>query len=207
MIEIIYTISPLLSFWLTYVLTMPLFSSRLIKPNVDFTVPTAPNAVQYIGFNFIVSILLSFLVFPNVYDPPKISGIELWKFIPCSIIADLWFYTSHRLMHCKYLYPYHSIHHRVKYTKAYACVYCHWLEMVLGNIPTVILGPYLTNMNYLTLHLWLSFGCLNTMYGHSGGRFFFMPEGANQYHWTHHIKVTGNYAMSRFLDGIFGTLS
>lgn len=53
-------------------------------------------------------------------------------------LVELLFYTSHRLLHTKYLYPYHKLHHGYKAPIALAALYAHPLEAILGNTLAVM---------------------------------------------------------------------
>jgi sterol desaturase/sphingolipid hydroxylase (fatty acid hydroxylase superfamily) len=198
-------LSPMLTFWVSYILLIPLFNSRLIHLHTQ-KVSSAPNKYYYVSLNFLASILFAILlsrvwVIPQNIDPVYLI---LCKYLISMAIADVWFYVSHRLMHHRYLWKYHSIHHRIIFPRAFTCVYCHWIEMVLCNIPTVILGPFLLNMDLYSLHLWIFMSCFSTMYGHSGGEFK-VVEWKNNYHYYHHTFINGNYAMYPFIDNVFRT--
>jgi len=195
----------MLSFWISYITLIPFFNSSWIRLHTKHRSET-PNTIYHIGLNVIVSFLFSFLLF--AYWEPRLYrdaiSIIILKYLVSGAIADIYFYLSHRLMHTKHLYTYHSVHHRVLYPRAYTCVYCHWIEMVLCNIPTIIIGPVLTDMDIYSLNVWMFIVCFNTMYGHSGGEFSFLWK--NSHHYLHHTNINGNYGMSRYIDGFMSTI-
>jgi sterol desaturase/sphingolipid hydroxylase (fatty acid hydroxylase superfamily) len=195
----------MVTFWVSYLLLIPFFNSSWIRLHAKHKSET-PNTLYYVGLNVIVSFLVSIPIF-NFWQSKTTNDsifVILIKYLISGAIADVYFYLSHRLMHTKHFYTYHSVHHRVLYPRAYTCVYCHWIEMILCNIPTIIIGPLLVDMSLASLNLWMFIVCFNTMYGHSGGEFSFLWK--NKHHYLHHTKINGNYGMSRYTDGIMSTM-
>jgi sterol desaturase/sphingolipid hydroxylase (fatty acid hydroxylase superfamily) len=47
---------------------------------------------------------------------------------------DIWFYISHLLLHTRFLYPIHSIHHQKADPKWYETYHGHWFETILQGL-------------------------------------------------------------------------
>ena len=81
----------------------------------------------------------------NYYGP--ISDLSYGSII-CQILmyivlADTWFYWSHRALHYNELYrSIHSVHHGFSDPSAFAQIAVHWVEALIHG-PCVILVPYL----------------------------------------------------------------
>lgn len=96
------------------------------------------------------------------------------------IVEDFFFHMSHRILHIKALYPYiHKLHHQYVAPVGICAEYTHPIEFALGNmipvgIPTFILG---SSMHYFTFIIWITFRLVNTVYGHCGYEFSWIPLG------------------------------
>ena len=126
---------------------------------------------------------------------------ELWKLAVCGLFIDFWFYTTHRALHWRVLYgPIHKLHHRFKAPTAVASMYAHPLELQIGNVLGVILGPALTNCHPYTAYFWWAFSLISTGGSHSGYRFF----SARDHDW-HHEHFNYCYGVGVFMDKLFRT--
>lgn len=129
---------------------------------------------------------------------------ELLVKIPIhAIVADVAFYSIHRLFHASpLLYRHiHRVHHRFSAPTAMACVYAHPLEFAVGNVLPIYLGPVLTNAHPRTCYLWFFLTMLGTCKGHSGYRIFGLADP----HEDHHVSFLCNYGGMYFSDCLFGT--
>ena len=204
--SIIELCSPMLVFWCSYLVLIPFFNSRIIKPFTS-TYSNPPDKYYYVGVNVLSGFLYNIIFFKYLWAPEMVYNINyrtIFKYIISGILVEIYFYLSHRLMHHRLLYKYHSIHHRVIYPRAYACVYCHWIEMIVVNISTVMFGVVVTKMNMGEICLWMFIACFNTMWGHSGGDFN-LSILSHKYHYRHHTLIGGNYGTGMFMDKTFNT--
>ena len=131
----------------------------------------------------------------------------------CLVIEDLLFYTSHRILHTKWMYQHvHKVHHEYVVTISLAAVYTHPIEFVLGNLVPLVAGPMIlgTHMHISTVFTWFAGRTFSTLDGHSGYEFSFSPFNMKQsdsgYHAYHHLHNIGNYgSFFIFWDSILGT--
>src|SRR5579864_2725157 len=74
--------------------------------------------------------LVTALMIPVLsYIPPILAFSSGWtaylsKFILLPLIAELWFYYMHRLMHHRFFYRWHADHHAFIQPYAFAGLYC-----------------------------------------------------------------------------------
>ena len=117
------------------------------------------------------------------------------------VIIDIWFYSTHRLLHYGPLYKHiHKFHHTYHAPTAVACMYAHPIEYCIGNVMGVIIGPMLTNCHPYECAFWMAFSLVSTSASHSG--YFFL--GATD-HDAHHEHLYCNYGVGVMMDKIFKT--
>lgn len=122
-----------------------------------------------------------------------------------SIIAELWFYAVHILLHrSAFLYgTIHKVHHRFTSPTAMTCVYAHPLEFAITNIMPIFVGVMVTNAHPLTCYLfWFPGAMIGTLKGHCGYR---MPWLGPDPHDEHHLYFRNNYGGMALADMLFGT--
>jgi len=52
----------------------------------------------------------------------------------------------HRLLHTKYLYKYHSKHHKQVSPRPFGAIFCSFFEMWVANIPSFVFPLYLSSL-------------------------------------------------------------
>lgn len=176
-----------------------------------FTLWEVWDALSLGMFNICICAFL-FTTMPYVYvwkfadhdmreDSPFDAKIEVAKFLLCGVIIELWFFSTHRLLHYPMFYaPIHKLHHRFKAPIAFASTYAHPFEFIVGNLLGVILGPILTNCHPLTSYVWITNALISTGGSHSGYTFM----GA-AFHDAHHQYFDYNYGVGGALDYVLGT--
>jgi sterol desaturase/sphingolipid hydroxylase (fatty acid hydroxylase superfamily) len=126
------------------------------------------------------------------------------------LLAEIWFYYSHRLLHWPMLYHrFHAQHHEFTKPYALAALYCSGVEMVLCNQMASVLGPYLVGMNMLELCLWMMVAVGSSLGAHSGmnqdDEFPTMLQKVNAPHQLHHEYYNCNYGFLYLLDRLHRT--
>jgi len=175
----------------TWVKCTPLivFNEALAYVLVNFTYD-AYNTFNYNGFSPIV---------PDVLT----SVFTLASF---AFISELWFYTSHRVMHASdFLWKHvHSVHHQITAPSVYFSLYTHPIEYIFGNFITLAIGPVVMGSHFLLVFTWVVISTLDFCSGHAG---WHLPFGLSpEFHDYHHRHETGNYGTGLgIMDNIFGT--
>ena len=118
------------------------------------------------------------------------------------IFTDIYFYIAHRIVHIPYFYKrIHKIHHELIAPVGLGAFYCHPLEMILVNLPPVILPALLMNFSFYSLLIFNFISTINTVYNAHGG----YKSTKNQHHDIHHEKFNVNYGINIFMDKLFNT--
>jgi sterol desaturase/sphingolipid hydroxylase (fatty acid hydroxylase superfamily) len=128
-------------------------------------------------------------------------SIEIVKQICHIFIIDIWFFTTHRLIHYPLLYKWiHKFHHQFTAPCAPACMYANPIEFMIGNVMGIIIGPCITNCHPMTTCFWLVYALVSTSCTHSG----YILLGAQGHDW-HHEHFHYNYGTNVFMDKLFAT--
>jgi len=148
--------------------------------------------------------------------PPPVTDLEAalqvsdsriaLDFVLCILMADVWNYTFHRLMHVPYFFRrFHKLHHEYTYTFVWVNHAFHDAEVLLFGM-SVIIPPLLLRSHVVVTWLFTSFTILHTGYQHSGYMFPFLLLTSPIFHDAHHYLIHKNFSShTPFLDMIFGT--
>ena len=81
---------------------------------------------------------------PLTTDVEKMPTVPVFlaQMVFCTMVEDLSFYCTHRLLHHPKLYPsIHKIHHENKVVYCLAALHTHPVEFIVGNMLPLNLGP------------------------------------------------------------------
>jgi len=122
----------------------------------------------------------------------------------CILVVETLFYYFHRLLHLPYVYRlYHKKHHTWTAPIAFAAVYCHPVEHVVGNLLPILCGPLFINAHLAVTFVWIIMTLSNTCFVHSGYHLPFLPSSES--HDWHHLRFNENFGAIGLLDYFHGT--
>ena len=200
----------LLSFFFTFLDSVVKESPYKIQRGKRQSFGKLCKCVAVALFNQFLSLsLLTLLPIQSVVvfspDLPTIS-LVVSSFGTYIVVAELWFYSWHRLMH-KYDFLYnnfHKMHHTITAPTAVTAIYAHPVEHVILNFPTLSLGPFLCQSHYSLWCLWSLSSTIATCHAHSGWHLPFW--GSPEVHDFHHSYGTENFGIATgILDELFHT--
>lgn len=115
------------------------------------------------------------------------------------IFGEIWFYTLHRIMHLKYCYKYHKMHHEMKETLGLFALYAHPFDAIVVNMGSIYVLHLLLQFSAFQVYLVGTYATINTVINsHSS-------IARKQSHQIHHLKFNVNYGLDLFMDKIFHT--
>lgn len=127
------------------------------------------------------------------------------KFFLILFFADVVFYTTHRIMHFNFLYPYiHKQHHQYSQPMAVSGVAAHPLDHFFINELTATIPPLLVGADFYVTVAWLLLGTLNGVVSHCGYKIPYLPLGADP-HEYHHKYFSVEYGAGGWMDMFFKT--
>jgi Delta7-sterol 5-desaturase len=192
-----------------------------IQAKVERKIPSREIAYTMINLLIFAAIgwitdFLEHMAYLRLYDTSPNTPLEFIYFLASFLLAlgmhDIYFYTTHRLLHFPFLFQYvHHIHHRSHYATPWSAFSFHPIEGVLliGIVPLVLL--------LLPLHSFVAAGfvgflMLVSVYGHNGHEYraskhpIFNIFQTAIHHDIHHRKVHSNFGIYLTLwDNLFST--
>lgn len=85
------------------------------------------------------------------------------------MVADTWFYWTHRKMHSPRLYRWvHKVHHEFIDVHAWAFAYAHWIEALVVNDVSIMMPPLLMQLPREVTILWMVIAATNAVFSHCG---------------------------------------
>jgi sterol desaturase/sphingolipid hydroxylase (fatty acid hydroxylase superfamily) len=137
------------------------------------------------------------------------------QFIEAVFVADLGFYTAHRLAHAvPWLWRFHAVHHSVEEMDWLASARLHPFDQILGKTMT-ILPLYILGFSKATFGFYLGLAAFQAVFIHANVRFKFGPlrwlMATPEFHHWHHSNQPESYNKNfagqlPWLDWLFGTL-
>lgn len=142
------------------------------------------------------------------------TSLPLWVQVPLVLLlADLLAYCSHRLFHCRWLWPFHAVHHSSRTVDWLSSVRLHPINDAVSRIVQV-LPLYWLGFNGAVLVALVPFLTLYALLLHANVRWSFGPLchvlASPTFHRWHHTSETEgldtNFAgLFPFIDLAFGT--
>ncbi|XP_062443250.1 fatty acid hydroxylase domain-containing protein 2 isoform X2 [Rhea pennata] len=130
-----------------------------------------------------------------------------WFFVELSIftlIEEILFYYSHRLVHLPFLYKHiHKKHHEWTAPIGVVSMYAHLVEHIFSNTLPVMTGPMIMGSHIASVTVWFSLALLTTSISHCGYHLPLLPSP--EFHNFHHLKFNQCYGVLGLLDYLHGT--
>ena len=112
----------------------------------------------------------------------------MFFFLTAILGYDIWFYVSHRLLHHRFLYPIHSIHHQKRHPQFLDTYHGHWFETIFQGLG--FFTPLLFfKMDWLSLGLALLFVNIRGMMRHDDRCSWLIGH----HHLLHHMYPNYNF--------------
>lgn len=132
----------------------------------------------------------------------------LVKSVLSVLLVEVNFYVSHRLLHVPWLYArIHKIHHAYKAPHAFAAIYAHPIEALVGNTFAVMGPAFFLGFHLSHWMLGVVVGWLSTMTSHSGYKMpfpFARLLSTPHFHDLHHeVKKNKHLSSFFFSDSVY----
>jgi len=140
----------------------------------------------------------------NTFHPPPSVAQFLWQMFMQYLIYEALFYSSHRLLHTRMLYPLHAKHHETQGSTGVSGQYQSFGDFLLTTTIPLAVGIVLVQPHVSVLWCVALIGSLNSVHSHGGYRFPGFP--APDDHALHHQNYRVNFGTGP-LDWLLGTLA
>ncbi|KAL3880303.1 hypothetical protein ACJMK2_032551 [Sinanodonta woodiana] len=128
----------------------------------------------------------------------------LFELIIFSLVEEIFFYYSHRMLHHRLIYKHiHKVHHEWTAPIGVISIYAHPVEHVFSNLIPPALGPIFMGSHLASAWMWFCIALLSTTVAHCGYHFPLLPSP--EAHDYHHFKFNQNYGVLGVLDRLHGT--
>ena len=108
----------------------------------------------------------------------------------------------HRLLHTKWLYPWHALHHTQVAPRAAGAVYCSMVEMWAANVSSVVLPLYVAGAPSGVFFVWIISAVQGTLVHHSGKVWAWNYTNQPRTHDAHHRVQTRHYGNLGLLEAL-----
>lgn len=200
---------------------IPFFRRWKIQPDKHNTAPLQLNCFRRVFLTHLLLVLPLIVTTHPFFDLAGLTSdvaslpslpLLLSQVAICFLIEDFIFYWGHRALHTPFLYKnIHVIHHEHAAPFGIAAEYAHPLEVIFLGTATFA-GPLILGPHLLTLFVYLTLRCMQTVECHSGYDFPWSPNrwlpfyGGAYFHDHHHRIHSGNYSSTfTWVDALFGT--
>jgi len=171
------------------------------QTDIDFLIFQYKFITPRVVINVLGVVPLFFMnIISNCKFDKNFKYYELLYILLAGWLIDIFFYTSHRILHNPVLYKWsHKIHHRFKNPVGMEAVYHHWFDLCFGNILPIFLSLWiLPSKNIFIWHIWISLStCFTILKAHSG----WLDDDHSKHHKLYNIC----YGTSLFMDKFFDT--
>jgi len=139
------------------------------------------------------------------------------SFLGTFVWAEIWHYTSHRLLHLRKLHWIHREHHKSRVNSPFSAISFSFSEKLvfnLGIMGLMVLVDIFVSVNFYGVAAWYIGYLLINSFSHanfeikSAGYLKFVGKflTSTTYHSLHHSRYINNYGLgTRFLDRLLGT--
>jgi len=139
-------------------------------------------------------------------------GKSFHDVVALSVIHELGFYVSHRMMHSyPFLYKYHKVHHEYKANIAWAAQHNHSVDFILSIALPVLLAVSVVKCHSVTQFQWTLWTMYANLDDHVGYSFPWSPvrwfplAAATDEHEFHHSKNLGCFGSKlSIFNSLFG---
>ncbi len=146
---------------------------------------------------------------------PVTLGVHVATFFAMLVWYDAWFYATHRLMHTKWLWRFHAVHHRAGVPHVLTAFSFSLLErgfLIAGTIGAAGLAALFVPVSGLGVFAYVIFNTFFNALGHCNADFYPVWLGrlgvisTTTYHALHHERGDQNYGLFfSALDALFRT--
>ncbi|XP_062358187.1 fatty acid hydroxylase domain-containing protein 2 isoform X1 [Cinclus cinclus] len=104
-----------------------------------------------------------------------------------TVVEEILFYYSHRLVHHPVLYKHiHKKHHEWTAPIGVVSIYAHPIEHIISNTLPVMTGPMIMGSHIVSISAWFSIALVTTSISHCGYHLPLLPSP--EFHDFHHLK-------------------
>lgn len=156
------------------------------------------NVIKILLINMTISICVGYIVDNIKHLLKDRIVLNIYGQILVLILsAELWFDLSHRLLHTRWFYRFHKLHHQFKYPYGLTGLYAHPVEFIFCNLASTIWTLYWIEYSPIVIYIWNAYLAINTINSHH--KYFEGP------HLIHHRKLNVNFGSIGILDVLLGT--
>nr|KAF6446710.1 fatty acid hydroxylase domain containing 2 [Rousettus aegyptiacus] len=170
------------------------------------------QSIRTVLFNqFMISLPMMLVLYPihKLWGDPCRRELPTfhWFLLELAIftlIEEVMFYYSHRLLHHPTFYKkIHKKHHEWTAPIGVISLYAHPVEHVVSNMLPAIVGPLVMGSHLTSITMWFSLALIITTISHCGYHLPFLPSP--EFHDYHHLKFNQCYGVLGVLDHLHGT--